>query len=188
MWCTWLDEALRLESWDSFGRFWSSICGYGSRTSLAPILSRLHQASNAGIHGYIVWTADKSSYYFVNAESFKLSWSRLLWICWKTTTTLNSFNGVFCRTTWVSWHQKGRTILDFTEARDDGVAVASAGPYANYLHHTPDTLDNHASTSSLTFFTGCMLFLTSNQQCQSTEQQMDKPMHKNERWRTLVWQ
>jgi len=30
------------------------------------------------------------------------------------------------------------TILYFTEARDDGVAVASAGPYANHLHHTPD--------------------------------------------------
>jgi len=26
------------------------------------------------------------------------------------------------------------TILDATEARDDGVAVASAGPYANHLH------------------------------------------------------
>jgi len=25
---------------------------------------------------------------------------------------------------------EGSTILDFTEARDDGVAVASAGPYA----------------------------------------------------------
>jgi len=28
---------------------------------------------------------------------------------------------------------------------------------------------NHASTSSLNFFTGQMLFLTPNQQCQSTE-------------------
>jgi len=30
------------------------------------------------------------------------------------------------------------TILDFTGARDDGVAVESAGPYANHLHLTPD--------------------------------------------------
>jgi len=29
--------------------------------------------------------------------------------------------------------------------------------------------DNHASTSSLSFFTGRMLFLTLKQQCQSTE-------------------
>jgi len=31
-----------------------------------------------------------------------------------------------------------QTILDFAEARDDRVAVASAGPYANDLHLTPD--------------------------------------------------
>ena len=37
-------------------------------------------------------------------------------------------------TTLLSRHQKGRTILDFTEARDDGVAEASAGRYANHLH------------------------------------------------------
>jgi len=29
---------------------------------------------------------------------------------------------------WVSWYWKGRTNLDFNKARDDGVAVASAGP------------------------------------------------------------
>ena len=29
--------------------------------------------------------------------------------------------------------------------------------------------DNHTNTSSLNFFTGQMLFLTANQQCQSTE-------------------
>jgi len=39
----------------------------------------------------------------------------------------------------------------FNEARDDGVAVASAGPYANHLHFLLQT-DNHASTSSLNFY------------------------------------
>jgi len=33
---------------------------------------------------------------------------------------------------------KGKTILGFNEARDDGVAVTSAGPYANHLHFAPD--------------------------------------------------
>jgi len=28
--------------------------------------------------------------------------------------------------------------VDFTEARDDGVSVASAGPYANHLHLAVD--------------------------------------------------
>jgi len=40
----------------------------------------------------------------------------------------------FSRKTWVSQYQKGITILDFNEERDDQVAVASAGPYANHLH------------------------------------------------------
>jgi len=31
-----------------------------------------------------------------------------------------------------------QTILDFAGARDDGLAVASAGPYANHLHLAPD--------------------------------------------------
>jgi len=53
-------------------------------------------------------------------------------------TTLHPFNGHFSMTTWVNQHQKGRTILGFNEARDDGVAVASAGPYANCLHLAPD--------------------------------------------------
>jgi len=37
----------------------------------------------------------------------------------------------------VSQYQKGRTILDFNEARDDGLAVTSAEPCANYLHFAP---------------------------------------------------
>ena len=31
---------------------------------------------------------------------------------------LQPFNGLFSRTTWVSWYQKGKTNLDFTGARD----------------------------------------------------------------------
>jgi len=63
---------------------------------------------------------------------------------------LHPFDGLFSRTTQVSRHQKGRTVLDFNEARDTGVAVASAGPYANHLHLALDK--NHASTSPLSFY------------------------------------
>jgi len=55
------------------------------------------------------------------------------------------FNGLFSRATWISWHQKGYTNLDFNEASNDEVAVASAGPYTNHLHLTPNS---HARTSS----------------------------------------
>jgi len=44
------------------------------------------------------------------------------------------FNSLFSRTTWLSWHQKGKPIFNFNETRDDGVTVASAGSYANNLH------------------------------------------------------
>jgi len=67
------------------------------------------------------------------------------------------------------------------------VAVASAGPYDGRQEEHPvckklsnEVLiwlsvwtsfqtDNHASTSSLNFFTDQMLFLTSNKQCQNIE-------------------
>jgi len=32
----------------------------------------------------------------------------------------------------------GLNHSDFNEARDDGMAVASAGPYASHLHLAPD--------------------------------------------------
>ena len=43
----------------------------------------------------------------------------------------------FSGTTRVSQYQKGKTNLDFTEARDSEWQVASAGPYAS-LHLAPD--------------------------------------------------
>jgi len=54
------------------------------------------------------------------------------------------FNDLFSRTTWVKRHHKGRTILDFNEARD-------VGWQWHQLDHMQIILnrDNHASTSSL---------------------------------------
>jgi len=45
-------------------------------------------------------------------------------------TTRHPFNGIFSRVTWVSRNQKDYTDLDFNEARDNEVAVASSEPYA----------------------------------------------------------
>jgi len=76
---------------------------------------------------------------FQRCSSQPISWSVLL----------HPFNGFFSRTTWVSWYQKGRAILDFNEARDDGWQW-------HQLHHvqiicTLLQRDNHTSTSSLNF-------------------------------------
>ena len=76
------------------------------------------------------------------------------------------FNGPLSGTTQVSRYQKGKTNLDFTEARD-----------SEWQWHQLDHMqvctslqtDNHASTSPLSFFTGRMPFLPPNQQRQSTE-------------------
>ena len=81
-------------------------------------------------------------------------------------THTHPFNGHFSGTTQVSRYQKGKTNLDFTEARD------SEWQWHQLEHMqvcTSHQTDNHASTSPLGFFTGRMPFLSPNQQRQSTE-------------------
>jgi len=81
-------------------------------------------------------------------------------------THTHPFNGPLSGTTQVSRYQKGKINLDFTEERDSEWQW-------NQLDHMPVCTslqtDNHASTPSLSFFTGRMPFLLPNQQCQSTE-------------------
>jgi len=62
----------------------------------------------------------------------------------------------------LSWYQKGKTNLDLNEAKDNwvlGLAVASAGPYANNQHLAPERYQ-HLITH---IFTGRMLFPMPNQ-------------------------
>jgi len=66
----------------------------------------------------------------------------------------------------VSWYHKGKTNLDFTGARDSEWQWHWLG---NMQVCTSLQTDNHANISPLEFFTGRMLFLPPNQQCQSTE-------------------
>jgi len=67
----------------------------------------------------------------------------------------------------VSWYQKGKTNLDFTEARD---SVWQWHQLGRMQVCTSLQTNNHASTPPYTrFFTGRMPFLPPNQQRQSTE-------------------
>ena len=94
-------------------------------------------------------------------------WLTELWFyVTHTPVYTHPFNGPFSRTTRVSRYQKGKTNLDFTEAKRQWVAVASAGPYAS-LHLAPDRWPRQHPTTQ--FFTGRMLFLPPNQQRQNTE-------------------
>ena len=78
----------------------------------------------------------------------------------------HTFNGPSSGTTQVSWYQKGKTNLDFTEARDSEWQWHQLG-YMQVC--TSLRTDNRASTSPLSCFTGQMPFLPPNQQHQSTE-------------------
>jgi len=70
-----------------------------------------------------------------------------------THTHTHTFNGPFPGTTRVSWYQKGKTYLDFTEARD------SEWQWHQLGHMQVCTLlqtDNHASSPPLSFLqVGC---------------------------------
>jgi len=63
------------------------------------------------------------------------------------------FNGLFSRTAWISWYQKGKTSFDLNEARDYGV-LGWQWHQLDHMqticisHHT----DNHTNTLSLSFY------------------------------------
>ena len=66
----------------------------------------------------------------------------------------------------------------FCRCNHDGVAVASAEPYASYLHFAPE--DNHASTSSLRFLrAGCPSWHSANsvKALKATIKESNMPIH-----------
>ena len=99
-------------------------------------------------------------------------------IIYRVSNKINSsFSLSFTTTAPILWHlsydklgqmyQKDKIILNFVEARDDGLAVASAGPYASYLHFTPRQITPPAPVK--VNFMRWRLFHAHNQQCQSIE-------------------
>jgi len=84
------------------------------------------------------------------------------------------FNNHFSRTTWLSRYQKGKTSRDLNEARDDDVLGCSNISWTICKQSAPRSRQITTSTPHHSIFTGRMLFLTPNQQCQTTE---GKPTH-----------
>jgi len=74
----------------------------------------------------------------------------------------------------VSRYQKGKTSLDYTEARDTEWQLHQLG---RVQVCTSLQTDNHASTPPLSFFTGRMPFHPPNQQHQSTEGKYGHVVH-----------
>ena len=81
-------------------------------------------------------------------------------------THTHPFSGPFSGTIQVCRYQKGKTNLDFTEARDSEPQWHQLG---RMQVCTSLQTDNHASTPPLSFFTGRMPFLPPYQQRQSIE-------------------
>jgi len=82
---------------------------------------------------------------------------------------LHPFNDPFFSTTWVS---KCHNQSGFKWSKRFGDVAASAGPYANNLHLAPSRQPHQQTTTPRphhSICTGQMLFLTPNQQRQSTE-------------------
>jgi len=82
---------------------------------------------------------------------------------------LHMVNGLFSRTTWVSRYQKGKNSLDLSEARDDGVLGCSGISWTICKRSVPHSRQLITPIPHHSIFTGRTLFLTPNQQCQSTE-------------------
>jgi len=84
----------------------------------------------------------------------------------------------------VSRYQKGKTSLDFTEARDSEWQWHQLG---HLQVCTSVQTDNHASTLPLKFFAGRMPFLLPNQQRQSTEGFYPRNAIKTAGWTELIF-
>ena len=112
------------------------------------------------------WCFQNLSKRALNALTVQASTTELGKLFQIFTIHTHPFNGPLSGTTRVSQYQKGKTNLDFSEARD-----------SEWQWHRLDHIqvctslqtDNHANTSLLSFFTGRMPFLSPNQQRQSTE-------------------
>jgi len=81
---------------------------------------------------------------------------------------LHPFNGLFSRKTWVRRYWKGKTSLDLNEARDDGVWGCSGISWTIRKQSAPRSRQITTPTPHQSILTGRMLFLTPNQQCQSS--------------------
>jgi len=75
----------------------------------------------------------------------------------------------FSAAIWVSRYQRGKTSLDLNKARDDGFWDGSGISWTICKQSAPRSRQTTTPIPHHSIFTGRMLFLTPNQQRQSTE-------------------
>ena len=67
-------------------------------------------------------------------------------------TLVHPFNGLFSRTTWVSWYQKGKTSLDLNETRDYWVLGCSGISLTIYKQSAPHSRQINTPTPHHSIF------------------------------------
>ena len=67
-------------------------------------------------------------------------------------TKQHLLNGLFSKTTWVSWYQQGKTTLDVNEEQMMRFLDGSGIGQTICKQCTPLQRDSHASTPSLSFY------------------------------------
>jgi len=82
---------------------------------------------------------------------------------------LHPFNGLASKTTRTSWYQKGKTSLNSNEARDDGFSGCSCISWTICKQSASHSTQITTPTPHHSIFTGRILYLTPNQQCQCSE-------------------
>ena len=82
---------------------------------------------------------------------------------------VHPFNGLFSRTTWVSQYQKSKTSLDLNYAKMMGFGDNSGNSWTKCKQSAPHSRQMTTPTPHQSIFTGQMLFLMPNQQCQTIE-------------------
>ena len=104
---------------------------------------------------------------FVTQPQATSSWAIHWWpfVSCNGCTHTHPFNGPLYGTTWLGSYQKGKTNLDFAEARD---SEWGRNPLGHMQVCTSLQTDNHASTTSLGFFTVRKPFLPPNQRLHIT--------------------
>ena len=116
------------------------------------------------------FSVDFTQYSWFNAhETVHSPWIILCWTEVMTDykhTHTHPFNGPLSGTTQVSRYQKGKTNLDFTEARDSEWQWHQLGHICKSAPCSRQITTQHPTTQ---FFTGRVPFLPPNQQCQSTD-------------------
>ena len=129
--------------------------------SCTPHVSCLHHQNNAN--------ASKTSATVIHVKNISHCHRKLLQVLTTQLLLLHPLNNLYSRSTWVCRDQKSRTSMDLIEARDDGVLGCSGISWTICKQSTPCSRQITTSTPHHSNFTGRMLFLMPNQQCQSTQ-------------------